>query len=89
MLHATIRTFGWLDVCHSANQPADRARFIKLYNELARSERKEAAIAPNATSTALPHQTNTEPRSMRELLHGLLPTGELNWGYMAGMVRRV
>ncbi len=78
LLHATIRAFGWLDLCQSINQPADRARFIELYDQLAKSERKEAAIAPNATSTALPPRTNTEPRSMHELLHGLLPEGELN-----------
>jgi hypothetical protein len=78
LLQATIRAFGWLDLCQSTNPHADRARFIELYDELSKSERKEAAIAPSATSTALPQRTNTEPRTMRELVHGLLPIGELN-----------
>lgn len=78
LLHSTIRAFGWLDLCQSTNPHADRARFIELYDELAKGERKEAAIAPNATSKALPQRTNTEPRTMHELVLGLLPTGEVN-----------
>ncbi|MEO7736249.1 MAG: hypothetical protein ABIY55_35150, partial [Kofleriaceae bacterium] len=78
LLHATIRAFGWLDLCQSTNPHADRARFIALYDELAKSERKEAAIAPSATSKSLPQRTNTEPRTMHELVFGLLPTGAVN-----------
>jgi hypothetical protein len=77
VLLATIRALGWLDLCASDNPHADRARFIELYDQLALRERKEAAIAPGATSKALPQpQRTTEPRSMRELMTGLLPQGE-------------
>ena len=78
LLHATIRAFGWPDLCQSTNLHADRARFIELYDELVKGERKEAAIASNATSKALPQRTHTEPRSMHELVSGLLPAGEAN-----------
>jgi hypothetical protein len=77
ILLATISSFSWRDLCHGDNAAADRARFIELYDQLAKGERKEAAIAPNATSKALPSPHRTEePRAMRELVHGLLPTGE-------------
>jgi hypothetical protein len=74
-LLASIRALGWAELCNSENQHADRAQFVKLYDQLAAGERKEAAIAPGATSRALPQRT-TEPRAMRELLPGLLPEGD-------------
>lgn len=75
-LLATIRSLGWLGLCQSNNPQADRARFIELYDQLAKGERKEAAIASSATSALLPQKTSTEPRAMRELVAGLLPEGE-------------
>jgi hypothetical protein len=75
VLLATIRALGWPDLCQSDNAHADRARFIELYDQLAAGERKEAAIAPGATSRALP-QRITEPRAIGELVPGLLPEGE-------------
>jgi len=74
VLLATIRALGWLDLCQSDNPHADRARFIELYDQLAQGERKEAAIAPGATSRALPQRT-TEQRRISELVPGLLPEG--------------
>lgn len=74
-LLATIRALGWAELCGSDNAAADRARFIELYDQLAKSERKEAAIAPGATSRALPQRT-TEPRAIGVLLPGLLPEGD-------------
>jgi hypothetical protein len=74
VLLATIRALGWADLCNSDNAAADRARFIELYDQLAQGERKEAAIAPGATSRALPQRT-TEQRRIGELLTGLLPEG--------------
>lgn len=76
LLLATIRALGWYELCASDNPHADRARFIELYDQLAAGERKEAAIAPGATSPALPQRT-TEPRPLGELVVGLLPQGEL------------
>jgi len=75
-LLATIRAFGWIDLCQSNNPHADRARFIELYDQLAKEERKEVAIASGASSMALPRRTNTEPRAVRDLVAGLVPTGE-------------
>jgi hypothetical protein len=74
VLLATIRSLGWYDLCSSDNPHADRARFIELYDQLAQGERKEAAIAPGATSPSLPQRT-TEPRRIGELVSGLLPEG--------------
>ncbi len=74
-LLATIRALGWSALCNSDNQHADRARFVELYDQLAKGERKEAAIAPGATSRALPQRT-TEQRRIGELMTGLLPEGE-------------
>lgn len=74
VLRATIRALGWADLCNSENPAADRARFIELYDQLAQGERKEAAIAPGATSRALPQRT-TEQRRIGELVPGLLPEG--------------
>jgi hypothetical protein len=74
ILLTTIRSLGWFDLCASDNPHADRARFIDLYDQLAQGERKEAAIAPGATSPALPPRT-TEPRRIGELMPGLLPKG--------------
>ena len=74
-LLSTIGSLGWLDLCQSNNPHADRARFIELYDELAKGDRKEAAIASTAPPVALPPRT-TEPRAMRELVTGLMPAGE-------------
>lgn len=74
-LLATIRSLGWSDLCQSNNPHADRARFIELYDQLAKGDRKEAAIGPTASPLALAQRT-TEPRAMRELVDGLVPRGE-------------
>jgi hypothetical protein len=36
-----VRQMGWLSLCDSTNDPADRARFIELYDGLAQRERRE------------------------------------------------
>ncbi len=58
---ATVRAFGWHDLCRSDNSVADRARFIELYDQLAKGERKEAQIAPGLT---LPAGPRTETRQL-------------------------
>jgi hypothetical protein len=79
VLLATIRALGWLDLCASDNAAADRARFIELYDQLAKGERKEAAIAPGATSRALPQARPREQAATLELpaaRQALEPTSE-------------
>lgn len=34
-----VRQLGWTEVCNSTNRPADRARFIELYDQLKSHER--------------------------------------------------
>lgn len=36
-----VAALGWVEICDSENQQADRARFIQLYDELAVSDRKD------------------------------------------------
>ena len=40
-----VYALGWLEICNSENQVADRARFIELYEQLQVSERVEAQVA--------------------------------------------
>lgn len=49
-----VKGLGWKDLCLSENSVADRARFIELYDQLARGERTDAAASPGAVSAALP-----------------------------------
>ncbi len=61
LIAAAVRSFGWRDLCASENAVADRARFIELYDQLAKADRKEIAIARGAGSTmSLP--SGTRPR---------------------------
>lgn len=44
-----VRQMGWLSLCNSTNEVADRARFIELYDGLAQRDRRElVAGAANA-----------------------------------------
>lgn len=73
---AAARSIGWDEIRdRRIGDVSTRARFIELYDQVAAREHKEAAIAPGATSKALPQRT-TEPRTMRDLVTGLLPEGE-------------
>lgn len=49
-----VTALGWLDLCASDNQAADRARFIEAYDQISRTERREAQTLPGATSPRLP-----------------------------------
>ena len=50
-----VAALGWQEICLSENQVADRARFVDLYDRLAATRRKDAAVGalPGARS-ALP-----------------------------------
>lgn len=52
-----VRSFGWLSICDSTNDIADRARFIELYDQLAERGRRDQ-VAGNAL--ALPVKTATK-----------------------------
>ena len=40
VLGECVRLLGWVDLCTGQNEAADRARFCKLYDDMARSERE-------------------------------------------------
>lgn len=46
-----VRSFGWLSLCDSTNDTADRARFIELYESLAERSRRDQVAG---SSLALP-----------------------------------
>ncbi len=41
-----VRQLGWLSICDSTNDVADRARFIELYDGLAQRERRDTVAGP-------------------------------------------
>lgn len=43
-----VSSFGWEDLCLSENSTADRARFIELYDRIARAQRKEGQASIGA-----------------------------------------
>lgn len=46
ILNAVIRQMGWIDLCRSENQIADRAHFIQAYERLAARAREDAMLLP-------------------------------------------
>ena len=75
-----IRALGWQELCLSENDIADRARFIELYDQLARGERKETQIAhglalvPNPSTPRLAPTVEPEfvdPEEARRLVAGV------------------
>lgn len=48
-----VQSMGWLNICHSTNVMADRAHFIKLYNEL-RDQAAKAIGSGNKVEWLLP-----------------------------------
>lgn len=49
-----VAALGWTELCESDNLPADRARFIQLYDQYVAAARVAAQAAPGATSRLLP-----------------------------------
>jgi len=47
-----VRQMGWLSLCDSTNDTADRARFIELYDELAKRARADEVAGPALTLPA-------------------------------------
>lgn len=53
---ACVRSLGWQEICNSENQVADRARFIELYDKLAREQRVERVAGGLPAQRALAAQ---------------------------------
>ncbi|MBS3938486.1 MAG: hypothetical protein KGZ50_07945 [Peptococcaceae bacterium] len=56
-----VRAMGFIDLCLSENAVADRAHFLRMYEEMATKELKETAL-PDNLRVAL--QTINEPRAL-------------------------
>jgi hypothetical protein len=54
-----VASFGWLTLCDSTNDVADRARFIELYDQLAERGRRELVAGP---ALALPAPKRELPK---------------------------
>lgn len=53
LIAKTVQALSWRDLCAGDNQAADRARFIELYDQLAKQQRTETAISAGANVIAL------------------------------------
>lgn len=54
-----VRGLGWREIRLSENQPADRARFIEAYDEMAGQGRIEAQVSAGAAAPALPSRSGS------------------------------
>lgn len=70
-----VAALGWRELCLSENATADRARFVELYAQYAKSAAEDAAIGalPGAARPAL---RSGEARALRELILPALGDGE-------------
>lgn len=68
-----VDAFGWVNICDSENQHADRARFVELYDRLAAAEAEDRSVAslPGVARPALPERTN-QPQSLAASLRSVL-----------------
>lgn len=75
ILARVISSMGWRELCLSENQPADRARVIELYEQLAlqfTQDRAVAAIAPPIPRRSLPDEKQPA-KPLADIVRGLLP----------------
>lgn len=49
--HRCVSSFGWQNICNSENQVSDRARFVDLYDQLAKQDRTDQ-VAGNLPAAA-------------------------------------
>lgn len=66
-----VRQLGWLTLCDSTNDVADRARFVELYDGLALRQRADAVAGP---ALALPSPTG-QPGGLKRLGEFWVPMG--------------
>lgn len=67
-----VDSIGWRSICMSdETDPAPRARFIDLYDSLARDERKLAQLTPGGKIP--PRLATQEPAQLGDIVVGLLP----------------
>jgi len=45
-VHRCVAALGWDSLCSSENETADRARFVQLYDQLAKQSRSSSAASP-------------------------------------------
>jgi hypothetical protein len=66
-----VDSFGWLNLCLSENQMADRAQFIKFYDAFARQEADERSLSAEFKQLRAEHSgqdyLDAEPRSGGEV----------------------
>lgn len=67
-----IDALGWSYLCMSTNQTADRARFIELYDELARRHMTEERMHPLVRQLA----ARMQPAMLKNSYYEQLPRGE-------------
>lgn len=83
--HECVRLMGWVNICDSENQVADRARFIELYAQLAAKDRREMLTGglpairrlreAQGEPAKLPSGTVTVRDAMRKVFE-LIPGGD-------------
>ena len=54
VLAATVKAFGWSALCRGDNPSADRARFIELYDQLAKDRRITTQVSRGALPPGVP-----------------------------------
>lgn len=55
-----VDTFGWLNLCMSDNQMADRAQFVKFYESFARQVAEEERLSADYKRLREEHRTQTQ-----------------------------
>lgn len=50
LIEQVVRQLGWINLCMSENQPADRARFMDAYAQAFRESRRRAQMLPEVLS---------------------------------------
>lgn len=76
ILARVISAMGWRELCLSENQPADRARVIELYEQLAlqfTQDRQTTALAPIPAQRSLPNKRREKGAALADIVGGLLP----------------
>lgn len=62
VVDAVVHSLGWVELCNSENEIADRARFIQAYDAMASTARQDAAVpGAHVNRIALPAPTEAAP----------------------------
>ena len=66
-----VERFGWRELCGSENQVADRARFVELYDKLAKEQAEDAVVGALPGVSRPAQLTARGPLAIGELVAGL------------------